>query len=227
MHGSIQGSLSAFNCQKRAYAVVSLSESFQCLAVLRSYLRPLMPLLRPLMCYMIWCLCCRVIPTMHAYKMHLCNTAQGNEIDINSLWDQEMCNCCLCFLVMLKQKKCTHKKNRLHPLSCMIILCKLRSPCSLSIYFNLQVQRQALRVRLHYYKRSCNIIKVWGTCLNDMSCSCLATVVQRQLDSMAPQTGPRLMICDSFNEPGYEQSSRSHYISTNSCCFGRGCDFLL
>lgn len=27
------------------------------------------------------------------------------------------------------------------------------------------------------------------------------------------------MICDSFNQPGYEQSSCSHYISRNSCCF--------
>lgn len=27
------------------------------------------------------------------------------------------------------------------------------------------------------------------------------------------------MIFDSFNQPGYEQSSCSHYISTNSCCF--------
>lgn len=159
MHGSIQGSLSAFNCQKRAYAVVSLSESFQCLAVLRSYLRPLMLPLSPLMCYMIWCLCCRVIPTMHAYKLYLCNTAQGNEIDINSLWDQEKCNCCcLCFLVMLEQKKCTHKKNRSFKLH--DYLCKVRSRCSLSTHFNLQVQRQALQVRLDYYKRSCNIMKV-------------------------------------------------------------------
>lgn len=39
--------------------------------------------------------------------------------------------------------------------------------------------------------------------------------------------GPRLMICDSFNEPGYEQSSCSHYISRNSCCFSGGFDFLL
>lgn len=27
------------------------------------------------------------------------------------------------------------------------------------------------------------------------------------------------MICDSFNQPGYEQSSCSRYISRNSCCF--------
>lgn len=27
------------------------------------------------------------------------------------------------------------------------------------------------------------------------------------------------MTCDSFNQPGYEQSSCSHYISRNSCCF--------
>lgn len=56
--------------------------------------------------------------TNNACLQDVCNTAQGNEIDINSLWDQEMCSCCcLCFLVVLKQKKCTHKKNRLH---CML-----------------------------------------------------------------------------------------------------------
>lgn len=39
--------------------------------------------------------------------------------------------------------------------------------------------------------------------------------------------GVRLTICDSFNEPGYEQSSCSHYISRNSCCSAEAFDFLL
>lgn len=69
--------------------------------------------------------------------------------------------------------------------------------------------------------------KVWSACLKDVSCCWLTRDVQKQLDSLAPQTGPRLMICDSFNQPGYEQSFRSHYISKNSCCFSRGFDFLL
>lgn len=34
------------------------------------------------------------------------------------------------------------------------------------------------------------------------------------------------MNCDSFNEPGYEQSSCSPYISRNSCCFARVFDFF-
>lgn len=80
------------------------------------------------------------------------------------------------------------------------------------------------QIILRYF---CRISKVWSAHLNNVSCFCLATDVRRQLDSVAPQTGPRLMICDSFNYPGYEQSSCSHYISRNSCCFSRGFDFLL
>lgn len=75
-----------------------------------------------------------------------------------------------------------------------------------------------------------HLVRLWrceGAFLNDVSYFCLATHVQKQLDSVAPQTGPRLMICDSFNEPGYEQSSRSHYISRNSCCFGAAFHFVL
>lgn len=68
--------------------------------------------------------------------------------------------------------------------------------------------------------------KVWGTCLNDMSCFRPATDVQRKPDSVAPRTKRRLMTCDSFNEPGYEQSSCSRYISRNSCCPSRGFDFF-
>ncbi len=68
---------------------------------------------------------------------------------------------------------------------------------------------------------------MWSASLNDVSCFCLATDVQKQLDSVAPQTGPRLMICDSFNKQGYEQLSCSHYISRNRCCFSRGFDFAL
>lgn len=71
------------------------------------------------------------------------------------------------------------------------------------------------------------ITEVWGTCLNSTSCVCLATDVQRKPDSVAPKTGQRWMICDSFNEPGYEQSSCSPYISRNSCCFSRVFDFIL
>lgn len=63
--------------------------------------------------------------------------------------------------------------------------------------------------------------EVLGTCLNRASCVRLATALQRKPDSVAPKTGQRLMICDSFNEPGYEQSSCSPYISRNSCCFDR------
>lgn len=92
-------------------------------------------------------------------------------------------------------------------------------------YFNLM--STGLQVRSKYFKLSCEISKVWGARLNDVSCFCLAGDVQKQLDSTAPRTGPRLMICDSFNEPGYEQSSCSHYISRNSCCFSRGFDFSL
>ena len=82
-------------------------------------------------------------------------------------------------------------------------------------------------LRSDYFKLICKIVKVWGAHLTDVSCFCLATDVQKQLDSVAPQTDLRLMNCDSFNKPGYEQSSCSHYISRNSCCFSRGFDFLL
>lgn len=85
---------------------------------------------------------------------------------------------------------------------------------------------QVLQVRFIYFGFLSEITEVRGTCLNSTSCVCLATDVQRKPDSVAPKTGQRLMICDSFNEPGYEQSSCSPYISRNSCCFSRVFDFI-